>query len=373
MEFNTLTGEISEYPSLKRGEKIGIGFNLHPAGSLLLFISNKLVKVEKKQALMLVKHELKSSEGLKIDRVSSNTLTLDYCDLFLDQHKEKGLYYYTAANKIWQHHGFKEDNPWVNATQYKTDVIDRDTFGLKSGFDAEYHFLVKPGVDKTTLSAVIERPSLWKVEINGEVVDARENEWWLDRQFGVFDIGDKVQDGQNSIRLITHPMSVYAELEPVYILGGFSLESAVHGWTIIPEKTLTIGQWTEQGLPFYKDGISYTKSVDLKKDSKGILVKLNEWRGTVATVLINGKDVGIIGWPPYELEITNNIVEGKNEISVIVYGSLKNLLGPHHNVRDRGIVTPWSFKYAPEKQPAGLDYDLDGYGLLDEFQVFEMK
>ncbi|RLD97159.1 MAG: hypothetical protein DRJ13_12680, partial [Bacteroidetes bacterium] len=82
---------------------------------------------------------------------------------------------------------------------------------------------------------------------------------------------------------------------------------------------------------------------------------------------------GIIGWPPYELEITNNIVEGKNEISVIVYGSLKNLLGPHHNVRDRGIVTPWSFKYAPEKQPAGLDYDLDGYGLLDEFQVFEMK
>ena len=167
-------------------------------------------------------------------------------------------------------------------------------------------------------------------------------------------------------------MSVYAELEPVYILGNFNLESEAHGWAIIPEGQLTLGQWADQGLPFYKDGISYTKTFDFEQDIKALVIKLNDWQGSVASVLVNGQDAGMIAWPPYELDVTDKLIVGENEISVIVYGSLKNLLGPHHyiGVKTDGFVTPWSFKYAPEKQPAGLDYDLDGYGLFEDFQVF---
>jgi hypothetical protein len=48
-------------------------------------------------------------------------------------------------------------------------------------------------------------------------------------------------------------------------------------------------------------------------------------------------------------------------------------LGPHHNVTRRGIVTPWSFKTAPEIQPAGENYDLLDYGLMKDFEVYKLK
>jgi len=371
IEFNTLSGELSNYPTKRNGDQIEVAFELPPAGSLLLFVSDTAMQVDGEQSSQVTNRELKSSGEMHIKRISSNMLTLDYCDLMLGDQMEKGIYFYTAGNKIWQHHGFKEDNPWVNAAQYKTDIIDRDNFDQNSGFEVTFHFAVAADVDKLSLSTVVERPELWKVVINGVEIEALENEWWLDRAFGVFDIGEHVKTGDNRIQLITHPMSIFAELEPVYILGNFNLESADRGWKIVPEHPLTLGKWVEQGLPFYKDGVSYTKTFDLKND-KAIVVKLNDWLGSVARVLVNGQDAGIIGWPPYELKVTDKLIKGQNEISVIVYGSLKNLLGPHHYIdaKTDGFVTPWSFKYAPEKQPAGLDYDLDGYGLFEDFQVF---
>jgi hypothetical protein len=100
---------------------------------------------------------------------------------------------------------------------------------------------------------------------------------------------------------------------------------------------------------------------------------LHDWKGTVAEVRVNGKQTGIIGWSPFELEISQAIADGMNDIQVVVYGSLKNVLGPFHNVTRRGIVTPWSFKYAPEVQPPGDEYDIYGYGLFDDFSVVAVK
>ena len=78
------------------------------------------------------------------------------------------------------------------------------------------------------------------------------------------------------------------------------------------------------------------------------------------------RSVEAYGPPP---SITPFTRQGINRIEVTVYGTLKNLLGPHHNVTRRGIVTPWSFKYAPERQPSGDSYDLYDYGLFTDFSV----
>jgi hypothetical protein len=66
------------------------------------------------------------------------------------------------------------------------------------------------------------------------------------------------------------------------------------------------------------------------------------------------------------------VKDGDNEIDVVVYGSLKNVFGPHLGKMNRGLVTPWSHRYPPTPlaQPAGADYDLDGYGLMEDFSVF---
>ncbi|MFW5835366.1 MAG: hypothetical protein ACOCU3_00270 [bacterium] len=63
------------------------------------------------------------------------------------------------------------------------------------------------------------------------------------------------------------------------------------------------------------------------------------------------------------------LVTGDNKVEVIVYGSHKNLLGPHHNVGRRGITTPWDFKRAPDIQPPGEEYDQLDYGLMEDFII----
>ena len=55
----------------------------------------------------------------------------------------------------------------------------------------------------------------------------------------------------------------------------------------------------------------------------------------------------------------------------LVYGSLKNLLGPHHGKINRGLTAPGSFRGAPEKMPGGAAYDLESYGLFEDFAVLQ--
>jgi hypothetical protein len=285
---------------------------------------------------------------------------------------EKDLYYYPAAEKAFRHHGF-DGNPWNTAVQYKTAILDKNRFGADSGFEATFYFEVGPGLDTTQLRAVVERPELWQVEVNGSAVRARAGEWWLDVRFGVYDIGRQVVAGRNAVTLRARPMSVHNELEPIYILGHFGVAAQEWGWRLVASKALALGAWKNQDLPFYSDRAAYARDYELRRSGARIKVVLDRWYGTVAGVGVDGKPAGVIGWQPYELDITDHVVNGKNRVEVVVVGSLKNALGPHHGKINRGLVSPSSFRSAPEHQPAGAAYDLDGYGLMSEFGVVEER
>jgi hypothetical protein len=294
-------------------------------------------------------------------------------DLKLGDKVEKGLYFYSAGYKIWKQHGFDE-NPWVSSSQFKTELVDKDNFGPDTGFEVTYSFEVEKGVDLAGLRAVVERPNLWQVLINGKKIDPLPGEWWLDRSFGVFDISQQVQPGINTISILTKPMSIYAELEPIYITGNFNLTSQKNGWKVKAAAQPVAGSWKQQGMPFYPYTLSYQKNYEINPEADAhYVVKVGSWAGTMIEIRVNSESAGIIGWQPYELDITKHLKSGENSIEVVVYGSLKNLLGPHHNVKNRGIVTPWSFKYAPEVQPAGENYDLDDYGLFEDFKVVRLQ
>jgi hypothetical protein len=227
---------------------------------------------------------------------------------------------------------------------------------------------VDEGVDTASLQAVVEQPNLWRVEINGQPIKATPARWAIDKTFGVFDIGKHVRAGRNEIAVVMHPMSIYAEIEPVYVRGNFDLESQQRGWKMVKQTPMQLGSWKRQGLPCYPYDVAYTKRVNMPS-CRRVVVRLDDWEGTVAEVRVNGQHAGIIGWQPYELDVTSLAAEGVNEIEVIVTGSFKNLLGPHHEIKRRGVVTPWSFKVAPKTQPPGAEYDQLDYGLFKDFSI----
>ena len=172
------------------------------------------------------------------------------------------------------------------------------------------------------------------------------------------------------MEIIASPFSIYCELAPVYLQGEFNLSTQEKGWKVTNTGNLHIGSWKDQGMPFYPFTVSYKKSFNVNLAGEYI-IKLPEWKGTVAEIIIDGEHRGIIYTNPYEYKVDFDFA--LHEIEIIVNGSNKNLLGPHHNVTQRGIVTPWSFKYAPKVQPPGNEYDQLDYGLMKDFEVFLLK
>lgn len=371
-KLNLFSGEVENYPSEKISGKSTFAFDIPPVGSLLLYIDNDPVKQEEIQQKNTHAEIIVSEKPLKIDRKEPNTLTLDYCDVAVeDQEELANTYCIDAANKVFSSYGFS-GNPWSRAVQYKSEILKKDNFGKETGFEATYTFRVN-GLEKgkkDSLQAVIERPRRWEVFLNGNQIEPIPEQWWLDRSFGKYNIGEYVHEGENQLTIRISPMSVFSELEPVYILGDFGLESTSTGWEIVPSTALTLGEWRNQKMPFYSDGVIYTKNyqIDLAEDSE-YFIQLNEWQGTVASVKVNEKKAGIIGWPPYKLDISEYIRDGENEVEVTVFGSLKNLLGPHHDNPEKWIASPWMFEDAPRHPPPGKEYDVIGYGLMEDFKL----
>ena len=64
----------------------------------------------------------------------------------------------------------------------------------------------------------------------------------------------------------------------------------------------------------------------------------------MARISVNGKEAGLVFWPPYKVEITSLLKEGENLLEIELTGSLRNLLGPHHHSKGELLsVGPQSF------------------------------
>jgi len=127
-------------------------------------------------------------------------------------------------------------------------------------------------------------------------------------------------------------------------------------------------------MPFYSQKVSYSQTFDTGEDDGcSYKVKLNNWKGSVSEVLVNGEPAGLIAFAPYELDVTDKMKKGSNEITVRVTGSLKNTFGVFFNKNESWIWGPFSWVQAPDHLPLASDYSFRDYGLFEPFEVYCTK
>ncbi|MFC2087807.1 glycosyl hydrolase, partial [Bacteroidota bacterium] len=375
-KLDAYSGEIESYAYEEMDDNVKVQFDLEPGGNILFFVhEDEKEEFEGKIEVPVNEKKIKT-ELAKIKRTTPNVLMIDYVDLHLQGRDFRNVYFTAAGESAYQLNGMEKHgnyNPWVRAVQYKTSFVDmNEKFGENTGFTATYKFETDGNFVPESLRAVVEKPELYTIKINGKEVQPEEGKWWLDHSFGVFNIGKFVHPGRNELSLHIQPMNIHAEIEPVYLLGEFSLLSKEKGFRLGPPQELELGSWKEQKAPFYSHAVAYTKSFEAM-ENRHYKVRLNKWYGMVARVIVNGKKAGVIGWKPYELDITKWIDKGRNEVTIEVAGSLKNLFGPHHGVFKEGIINPSVYFDAPEHQPAGDQYLLDDYGLFEDFDLIAFE
>ena len=374
VELDAADGSIWNYPAETSGGMLTINIDLPPAGSLLLFVSKEknLSYPDKKQFVSFT--EVDPGKKPAVNPAGKNVLNIDYLDIRFGNSQINRAYFFAATDTLFRYYGFKDGNPWFWSVQFKQRTVDRDTFSTNTGFEATYHFDVDKACTELPLEAVVERPGLYSVAINGAAVKAIPGKWYLDRDFGVYDLTGHIKAGDNQLTLNASRMSVFAELQAAFIVGDFLLSPQSRGWKIIPSSPLETGSWKAQGMPFYAGAVSYGKEAMLTK-GKTYFVQLEEWKGIVAEVKVNNISEGIIAWQPYRIDISDLVSDGANKIEVLVYGSMKNLIGPFHTLPPRrGIMTQFEYKYPTQtSMPAGTDYDILDYGLMNDFKILEAK
>jgi hypothetical protein len=367
-QWDPATAKISMYPFENTGAGVKARFELPPCGSLVLFLSEKIHApvAETKTTARTI-----ASDGeLDIRPIEDNVLTIDYVDITAGGETKKNFYFYKASQFAFSQNGM-ERNPWDSAVQFRDELISR-TFSPNSGFKATYRFTIEQRIPER-LYIVIERPDLYSIRCNGKTVSAMKDTWWLDKAFGKIDISDAARIGDNIVTITASPFTVYHELESAYVLGAFKLKESSSGFVIAGASGpgLELGSWKKQGYPFYAAGVDYKQKFNVNHPDGRYLVELDKWYGSVVEVIVNGGSSGYIAYKPWQYDVTDLIKQGTNTIEVVVIGTLKNTLGPHHAGTGFGSAWPGMFQQGPETgPPAGKDYHTVDYGL---FELFVLK
>ena len=382
-EIDLVTGQPVAAPEFKKaaiGGMISFKITVAPGGSRLFF-AGRTVETDNYLSLPHIgKGRVETDNYLSLPpvgemqtlRLSPNVLTVDYLDLDTKSFKKEDMYFMTAMYKLFEISSLKTGNPWQHKIQYRQQYLEMDNFTADSWFKARFHFNIDTTVsneDLKAFQAVIERPDQWQIRLNGKEITPAHAAWWLDHHFPVYQIGESVKKGENIIELSAPKMTVFSELMPIYILGEFSLDKADKGFLIKSAVRPGFHSWKEKGMPFFGDKVSYMRYYSINDNTGRFLVRLGQWKGTVAEVWVNGKNAGNIGWDPYELDVTDLIQKGQNLVDVRITGSLKNTLGYHHVVQRGWIDSPFSWNQGPETQPGGEEYQFLDYGLFTEFNL----
>lgn len=376
--LDALTGKELKFDYERDGNTLVLDLTLEPAGSAMFLVSDDQINPEKSFSETKKGQVIQALDKTRIERETDNIMMVNYMDLKTAESEKKDIYFMSGLNELFKEKGVDIGNPWQHKIQYKTNYLDLDTmFSDGSGFTADYHFEIDKSVESgwmKTMRGVIERSELMNVKVNGKEVKPNPDEYWIESEFKTFAIGEHLKKGMNTISVSAERMHILAEPTPVYVLGDFSVVPGDRGFKITDPATPDFGSWKENGLPFYSQDVDYIQNyrIDNVKVSE-FKVKLDDWAGTVAEVWVNGSKGGVIAWPPYELDVSEMMKAGDNEITVKVIGSLKNTFGFFYRDNNKWIHGPHDWNYAPKEIPGASEYFLMDYGLNKPFSLISQN
>jgi hypothetical protein len=364
LDLDTASGAVRCLPAERDGGSVVMPLTLGPRGHALWLARNTVAADVpatpapwRGTAVPLGKPEIVATRP--------NQLLLDYCDIETGHVRRKDTTTFRADDANWRVQGFP-CNPWrLGSTQFDRNFADHE-LDDDSPFRVMYHFEIDPKyppAGRAGIALAVERPWLYTVKVNGRLADFAKASPWFDEHVRALPVGRLVKPGVNAVELVAPRFHMLCEIKPIYILGDFGLAAARRGFRIVAPRPPKLGDWTRQGLPFYPHGVRYAWPFVLDRPAARLRLKLGQWAGSVASVLLDGKQAGAILHPPYALEIAGPVAGGSHEIAVEVIGNMRNMLGPHFN---EGHAGPWSWQWgAPEASPPGKAYTLQPSGLLD--------
>ncbi len=203
-----------------------------------------------------------------------------------------------------------------------------------------FHIDELPG---ETVYIAMETPDRFETTVNGSpVLSSTVDGWWVDPAFQRMPVpAGALTDGQNEV-VIGCNFDEGINLEALYLLGRFGvrLDGRTAVLTAMPEQVAP-GDLVAQGFPFYSGAITY--HVPVEKTSGRAFVVTPDFEGACVKVGSEGCAARVIGWRPYEAEVTGDL-QRNARLDIEVVLTRRNSFGPLHQVPLRaGAYGPGNF------------------------------
>jgi hypothetical protein len=362
-QWDCTTGGTCAVASTKSGGGIEIRHTFPPVGSLALVVDpTDAVSGEKDAA----RQEIRSTsldDAWAFERTHPNTLVLDRCRWWLNE-EARG-----DADPVWKvrHAAFdaagleeyRGIQPWALAEQ---GVRPTESASVRM------EFIFDSDIERPVAFLVVEKGEHFEILLNGRSVPTDTDDWHWDKRFRKLDMGDLIRKGTNEIRLSTE-YRLGVEIEDLFIVGDFATRAVDETrYAICPEPDrLCQGDWCGQGYHFYAGNMVYRRHFDhAPEPGCRTLLRLEQPKGTLFEIRLNGGHARTLAWQPWEVDLTDELREGENDLEIVVYGSLRNAFGPLHNTQyarrgDDWWIGPESFTDEANWTDA---YCLQPYGFL---------
>lgn len=186
----------------------------------------------------------------------------------------------------------------------------------------------------------------FKVLLNGQelpILDDRtpspEDAWAYfddDSSILLYSLEEYLERGTNTIRIMRNSTGPTPEplLYPPIVSVKAPVEQTPKGWRIIPAPEENNFSWGGNGYPYLVGTGTYTHSFEVPQGAERIVLCFDKLSGS-ADIALNGESLKTLLWPPYRLDITDMVIEKRNELTVTVRNSLSAI--SHLNGKDSGI------------------------------------
>ncbi len=356
-------GKIKDIYSQKTEGGISVPVEIPPADAVALRAASGVSPVNKPAKLYTIASETIGDWSVR--RLDDNCLTLDMARYSFDGSEMSKAA--VPVIEIQRHlNRLKQDGQLVLSYPFKVEGLSKN----------------RP------VKLVVEYPERCQIKVNGEIVEYDPKlGFWLDFRWMPIDITGKLRDGENTVELFYKDFkygdtAVYepawrrygTEIESVYLVGDFSVKAEYSDmkmpeqpdisacppygkpvrnaqYEFVPPnlvlasapsialcepREISTGDVTKQGMPFYTGRICYTamlKDISVPNGARAELEIEGALDVPVAEVFVNGKRAKVIYEAPLRADITD-CLDGKiATIEIVLYTTLRNLMGPHHNTQ----------------------------------------
>ena len=269
------------------------------------------------------------------------------------------------------------DGELINKDGYVLDIIPR-LCEIRRPVNVEQIFRFECEAKADEMFLAIETPEIFEIHLNGKQIFTKDVGFFRDTAFRMLPIAEAIELGENTLVLrstivqsektyehldkswefetMKNCLSYDMELEPIYIVGGFGarldgereeLARDAYRTPDVPviceaPKSVDIAHLDECGYPEFSGELTLTKRFTLT-DKNRFVTLVGRGMNSIH-ITVNGKYVARKLYAPYEVDLSDYLVEGENEIELLIVNNLRNMMGPHHLTEGESVhVSPRSF------------------------------